>query len=213
MSPTGKRFVILEDHPLVRSALRNKLVLDFEDSEIAYEGPSIEEAIRVIEKEPVDCVLLDLDLGDQSHPIDNLRLLVDAGAKVMVLSTLGDPAIVRQAMAHGALAYVSKSGDESQIRDAITSTLAGLPFMSPEIALALMSDADAQVKLSEQERTALSLYASGMKMIAVARIMNVSVTTAQEYIKRVRAKYTKAGYTVSTKTDLYRVAKKSGLVD
>ena len=31
-------------------------------------------------------------------------------------------------------------------------------------------------------------------------------------IKRVRAKYTKAGYDVSTKTDLYRVAKKRGLI-
>jgi len=130
----------------------------------------------------------------------------------MVISALGDPMIVRESMSAGALAYVSKQTDVVQIRAAIDSTLAGKPFMSPEIAMALVGDLHSDVKLSDQERTALSLYASGLKMEAVSRRMGVSVTTAQEYIKRVRAKYTKAGYEVSTKTDLYRVAKKRGLI-
>ena len=49
-------------------------------------------------------------------------------------------------------------------------------------------------------------------MEAVSRRMGVSVTTAQEYIKRVRAKYLKAGTPVPTKTDMYRMARSEGLV-
>ena len=84
--------------------------------------------------------------------------------------------------------------------------------VNPQRLVDALSDLQAEVKLSDQERLALSLYASGLKMTTVARRMDVSVTTAQEYIKRVRAKYTKAGQAVSTKTDLYRIAKKRGLI-
>jgi transposase len=56
------------------------------------------------------------------------------------------------------------------------------------------------------------LYASGLKMRAVARRMGVSEGTAQEYIKRVRSKYLQAGTPVSTKTDMYRMARNEGLV-
>jgi DNA-binding NarL/FixJ family response regulator len=212
MTQQALRFIVLEDHPLVRSALVTGLVREFGDVEIAYEGTVIADALDAARLGPVDCALLDLDLGDDSNPIENVRAMVDSGIPVMVISALGDPMIVRESMSAGALAYVSKQTDVVQIRAAIESTLAGNPFMSPEIAMALVGDLQSDVKLSDQERTALSLYASGLKMGAVSRRMGVSVTTAQEYIKRVRAKYTKAGYEVSTKTDLYRVAKKRGLI-
>jgi DNA-binding NarL/FixJ family response regulator len=212
MAAQKLRFIVLEDHPLVRSALITGLINELGDVEIAYEGTVIADALHAAKRKAVDCALLDLDLGDDSNPIANVRALVDAGVPVMVISALGDPMIVRESMSAGALAYVSKQTDVMQIRAAIDSTLAGKPFMSPEIAMALVGDLHSDVKLSDQERTALSLYASGLKMEAVSRRMGVSVTTAQEYIKRVRAKYTKAGYDVSTKTDLYRVAKKRGLI-
>ena len=42
--------------------------------------------------------------------------------------------------------------------------------------------------------------------------MSVKPATAQEYIKRVRAKYLKAGTPLPTKTDMYRMARSEGLV-
>ncbi len=66
--------------------------------------------------------------------------------------------------------------------------------------------------MSERERTAMVLYASGLKIAAVARRMDVKPATAQEYIRRVREKYSRAGVSVTTKTDLYRRAKDEGLV-
>ena len=49
-------------------------------------------------------------------------------------------------------------------------------------------------------------------MTSVARQMGITAGTADEYIKRVRAKYRKSGIAVSTKTDLYRVAQSEGLI-
>jgi DNA-binding CsgD family transcriptional regulator len=67
--------------------------------------------------------------------------------------------------------------------------------------------------LSDQERRALQLYASGLKMTAVAHTMNVSPHTAKEYIARVRAKYAAAARPARTKTDLYREAVRDHLLD
>ena len=43
-------------------------------------------------------------------------------------------------------------------------------------------------------------------------VLDVSVGTAQEYIKRVRAKYAKSGNPLSTKTELYQQARSEGLL-
>jgi two-component system, NarL family, nitrate/nitrite response regulator NarL len=178
-----------------------------------YEGASIDAAVSAARDNRVDCALVDLDLGDGSSPVDNVRTLVALDIPVMILSASTNPQLVRDVMRAGALAYVSKQSDEETIFAAIHSTLRREPFMSLALAVALAGQEDPNVLLSDQERTALTLYASGLKMDAVARRMGVARTTAQEYIKRVRSKYVSAGYSVSTKTDLYRVARDRGLLE
>ena len=90
----------------------------------------------------------------------------------------------------------------------------GADLTSREVAGIIAADDDPQrVPLSEQELRALQLYASGLKMISVARQMNVSVYTAKEYISRVRAKYAAAGRPAQTKTALYREAMRDHLLD
>lgn len=207
------KFIVLEDHPVVRSALVKSLVLTLDNAEILYEGSSVTEALMLVEREGAQCALVDLDLGDGTNPIRNVGALIDAGVPVMILSAVTNPQVVRECMRLGAFAFVSKQSTEETILAAIQSTLQHEPFMSVSLAIALAGEKDPEVSLSTQERLALTYYASGMKMDTVARRMEISRTTAQEYIKRVRAKYTKAGYAVSTKTDLYKVARSRGLID
>ncbi len=212
MSARAPRFIVVDDHPLMRTAIVGRLAAAAPDSTIVYEGPSAMAAAAVARTSGADCAIVDLDLGDGSSPADNVRLLVELEVPVVAFSATSRPDLVRETLAAGALAYVSKTAPEDQFTAAISSALLGQPFTSAEVAQVLLFDESSEVRLSDQERHALVLYASGMKMEAVARKMGVSITTAHEYIKRVRAKYTKAGYSVSTKTDLYRVAVKRGLL-
>jgi two-component system, NarL family, nitrate/nitrite response regulator NarL len=207
------RFIVLEDHPLVRSALMASMEASLGEIEAIYSGPSISDALDAARVQGADCALVDLDLGDGSHPVDNVKSLVALDIPVMILSASTNPQLVRDAIRVGALAYVSKQSTEETIFEAIHSTLRREPFMSQALAVALAGKEDPNVPLSDQERTALTLYASGLKMDAVARRMGVARTTAQEYIKRVRSKYVNAGFRVSTKTDLYRVARDRGLLE
>lgn len=206
------RFIILEDHPLVREALTERLVSHFRDMSLVYSGASIDEALTHTQQAPVDCAILDLDLNDGNAPLSNILALVEGSSPVLIVSALGDSATIRSALALGVKGYVSKQAETAQLIEAIEAILRGEEYTSPEVATALLSAKGPQVKLSDQERRAMVLYASGLKMTSVARQMGITPGTADEYIKRVRAKYRKSGIAVSTKTDLYRVAQSEGLI-
>lgn len=208
----GLRFVILDDHPLVRRALWDNLVLRLDDIRLCYEGASVSEAVRVIAIDGCDCAILDLDLGDQRSPVSNVEELHATGVPILVVSALGDHVLVRSTLLAGALGYISKQADVDLFMHAVQATIAGKQYMSPEIASALIAGSENAVELSDRERTAMTLYASGLKMTSVARQMDVAVGTAQEYIKRVRAKYAKSGNPLSTKTELYQQARSEGML-
>ena len=189
-----------------------RLVTALGEIDFVYSGTSLETALAAIAERPVDCAILDLDLGDGRSPILNTSDLVDSGTPVLIVSALADPATVRAALRVGALGYVSKQTPTDELMLAVEATLQRQPSTSRDVAAILYSDDTATVPLSDRERLAMVLYASGMKIEMVARRMGVKPATAGEYIKRVREKYLKAGTPVPTKTDLYRQAREEGLV-
>ena len=56
-----------------------------------------------------DVVILDVLLGDNIPLSAKIRAILSAGPQVMVCSSVTDPAVIRQAYAAGALAYVPKT--------------------------------------------------------------------------------------------------------
>ncbi len=205
------RVAVIDDHPLFREAIRARVQMLDSAFEFAYLGSSIADALAEQGREPMDCVILDLDLGDGRSPVANTADLVNAGCKVLIVSALADPATVRASLRAGALGFVSKQSDSEEFAQAFLATIRNEPSTSRDVAT-MLTDDSVSVPLSERERTAMVLYASGLTIESVARRMNVKPATAQEYIKRVRAKYLKTGSAVSTKTDLYRKARDEGLV-
>ncbi|MEY3408234.1 MAG: hypothetical protein RL038_1295 [Actinomycetota bacterium] len=205
-------FVIIEDHPLVRDALQAKLIQAIGEVEVNYSGPSVSEAISCTDRDKADCAILDLDLGDGSTAVMNTSMLIEAGFKVLIVSALADPVNVRSALKAGALGFVSKSAPPEELITALQATIAGELSTSTDVAALLYSDESISVNLSEREQTAMMLYASGLKIEAVARRMGVKPSTAQEYIKRVREKYLKKGTALPTRTDIYKQARDEGLV-
>jgi two-component system nitrate/nitrite response regulator NarL len=211
---------IFEDHPLMREALSQSIVRHLPDASIIYKGHCPKDFLTQQERSGNETspkstqvlAILDLDLGDNSDPLENLNQLVAANILVIVVSALAKSSLVRMMLRNGAAAYVSKSADPETLRDAINATISNQQYMSPDIAVALLADDDVSVNLSAKEQEALSLYASGMKLDAVARAMDISRSTASEYIQRARKKYTKAGINLPTKTDLYRQAQKDGFL-
>ncbi|MSY95730.1 MAG: response regulator [Actinobacteria bacterium] len=203
--------VFLEDHELVLEAVRAGLVGHFGSLDVVYAGPSTSGAREAMRHAQVDFILMDLDLGDGQRAESNVALMVGSGAPVIIVSALVDGETVRRSLEAGAIGYVSKQGRFEELVQAVEAGMQGEQYMSPDIAKALVGSRS--IRLSEQERTALTLYASGLKLSAVARRMAVSESTVNEYIKRVRGKYARAGTPVPTKVHLYRVAQSEGWLE
>lgn len=152
---------------------------------------------------PPDVVLLDLLLRDGSEPADNIRRLLGAGSRVLVISTVPDRTRVIEALRAGADGYLTKDNDLPTLVAAIKDIVAGHGAHSPELAFACAHDTSpARPRLSPREREILLDYASGMTLKSAARRAGITVHTAKDYLDRVKAKYQQAGRPAYTKIDL-----------
>lgn len=207
----GIRVVILDDHALFHQALMSWLQSQGPHIEVAYAGADVDQALASAAGS--DVVLLDLDLGPDAPSLPTLVAgFQEARCRVLIVSALGSPRIVRQGLAAGALGYMSKREDPAALLDAIEAVASGEGFLTPEMASILAESPQDVPNLSIQELSALRLYASGLKLDSVARRMNVSPATAKEYLDRVRAKYAQAHRDVHTKSDMRRAAVEDGFL-
>ncbi|SDZ57026.1 response regulator [Herbiconiux ginsengi] len=159
--------------------------------------------------------LLILDLmADRQPSVDPavVKGLVEAGLRIVVLSALVSPALVREIVRAGVGGIVGKRDSEDDIVTAIWAVLNHGEWMTTELAGVIASD-PTRPPLSVQEERALVLYASGLTLDAVATSIGVKRDTAKQYIDRVKAKYTAAGRPVSTKLDLHRIAVADGYTE
>ncbi len=203
--------VILDDHALFHQALAAWLQGHEPTIEVAYAGLDVDAALDVAPGCHV--VLLDLDLGPAAPSLPELvARFLEVQCRVLIVSALGSPRVVRQGLAAGALGYMSKREEPADLVTAIRSVADGVGFLTPEMAAILAEAPEDVPNLSIQELTALRLYASGMKLDSVARRMNVSPATAKEYLDRVRAKYAQAHRVVRSKSDMHRAAIADGFL-
>ncbi|MFD7027837.1 LuxR C-terminal-related transcriptional regulator [Streptomyces sp. NPDC059917] len=150
-------------------------------------------------------VLLDLVLGDGSRPEANVRRVRAAGSRVLVISTIADPAMVVAAVAAGADGYLTKDHALDTLVEAVETVAAGGTAHSPELAFAWVRDTTAtRPHLAPRERQVLRDYASGLTLKATARRAGISVYTAKYYLDRVKQKYRDVGRPAFTKIDLAR---------
>jgi DNA-binding NarL/FixJ family response regulator len=155
-------------------------------------------------------LILDLmvDRGDDADP-ELVAWLVQSGIRVLILSAMASPPLLRRAIWAGASGVVGKRDPEADIIAAIWSVLGRRRWMTPELAAVIAGD-EQRPKLSQQEERALVLYASGLTLDAVAASLGVKRDTARTYLDRVRDKYAASGRTVRSKADLTRVAVTDG---
>lgn len=204
------RFVILSAHPLVVEALITRVRLVVPDAHISYAGPSKREALRSAAEGGCDCAVVDLEVGDESAAVDILSTFSMYGVLTVALTARASTAHLESCLVAGARGYVDKHGDARDVCDAVAAVLDGRMWLASEVQT--IRSARANVTLSDQERRALVLYASGMTQDMVARRMGIAPSTVKHYLDRVREKYQAAGQPARTKIELHARARADGLI-
>ena len=119
-------FLIIDDHPLFGEALGNAIRISHPDARI-FEAASIRQALSILATERnIELVLLDLLLPDAVGFSGFLRLR-DRHPKlpILIVSSVEDKQTICEALALGAVGYLSKSTSVSELSNAIARILSG----------------------------------------------------------------------------------------
>ena len=208
------RLLIVDDHQLVRSGLRRLLEAE-EDLAVEDEAGTAYDAVRLARLHKPDIILLDIVMPGGSG-IDAIPEILEAApdARILALSMQDDPSYVRQAFAAGANGYVLKEAADDELLAAIREVAAGGRYVDPQLGARLAAaDATAQAEaeadpLSDREREVLRLLALGHTNQEIAKLLFISVRTAETHRAHVMQKLR-----LSTRAELVRHALQQGLLE
>jgi len=208
------RVLVVDDHAVVRSGIRLLLEAE-EDIEVVGEAGTAEEAVRAARLEKPDVVLLDVVMPGKSgiEATPDIRAAAKS-AEVLVLSMQDDPSYVREAFAAGASGYVLKEAVDVEVVQAVREVAAGRKYVHPALGARLAaSEAEDAAKaasdpLSEREREVLRLLALGHTNQEIAKMLYISVRTAETHRAHIMQKLG-----LQTRAELVRHALASGLLD
>jgi len=175
------RILIVDDHPIVASGCR-ALLAGNQDVAIleASDAESGEEAF--VAERPDICVL-DINLpGVSGFELARRILARDGAARIIMFSMNDDPIFAARAIETGAKGYVSKSGDPSDLVEAIRKVSDGGVFLpsaiAQSIAFAGPGFADNPVaKLTAREMEILRLLGVGKSLSEIAWLVHSSYKT------------------------------------
>ena len=208
------RVLVVDDHAVVRAGLRR--VLDAEpDIETVGEAPNAERAVfEAVEHEP-DVVLMDVVMPGKSG-IEALPGLLQAvpQVKVLFLSMQDDPRYLREAFDAGASGYVLKEAADTEVVAAVRSVAAGERYVHPALGARLVA-AEVEERrradedpLSDREREVLRLLALGHTNQEIAKLLYISVRTAETHRAHIMQKLR-----LSSRAELVRYALAEGLLE
>ncbi len=177
----------VEDHPLIRSALREVLHLMAERVEL-LEAATPPDGLAMLERRPdLDLVMLDVNFAqhDGLAFIDRFRAAASA-TPLMVYTMHEDPPTLKLALGRGAAGIVPKTHSPAMLQKAIELVMDGGIYVPPELARALASPgaepAAAPADLSGQQWRLLELLAQGLPNKTIARELGLAPSTVKNQL-------------------------------
>lgn len=207
------RVLLVEDHRMVREALRD-LLTKVPDIEVVGEAGEAHDALEQARTLLPEVIVLDIRLPDLNG-IEVAASLRDAGntARIVALSAFSDKRFVTEMLRSGASAYVTKSAAGTELVSAIRAVAGGQGYFSPEIAATLVAEvrdrstATSPQPLAPREREVLRLIAEGVRSNEIAAQLHITVATVEVHRRNI---FRKLG--LRTVAELTKHAIREGIV-
>ncbi|HSK94010.1 MAG TPA: response regulator transcription factor [Candidatus Angelobacter sp.] len=199
MTARPLRVLLVDDHALVRSAVRG--ALEAPDIEVVGESASAEAAFEEALRTRPDVILLDVDMPGMSglQLIRELRPRLPE-TKIVMLSVSGDDRNVVEAMRHGAAGYLTKDLGPEALQRTIRGIRHGdLPMSRRMAARTLRRFIEGSAQgvegegsllgmLSSRETEVLAHLAEGLTDREVAAALVISPRTVETHVSNILRK-------------------------
>jgi DNA-binding NarL/FixJ family response regulator len=212
------RVLVAEDQALVRAGLVTILGTD-PGLEVVAEAADGARAVELARRTRPDVALVDVRMPVLDGIAATARIVADApGARVLVLTTFGDDAVVVDALRAGASGFLLKDTRPEDLLAAVHAVAAGEARLDPAVTAAVVAqvrrrparlvDPAVLDRLTDRERDVLRLLARGLSNAEIAGELVVAPGTVKTHVASLLAKLG-----VRDRVQAVVVAYESGLVD
>ena len=179
MSP-AVRVLLADDQALVRGAMAALLSLE-SDIEVVAEVGRGDEVVDAVRRTTPDVCLLDIEMpGRDGIEVAAELAALEAGPRVLMVTTFSRPGYLRRALEAGASGFVVKDTPAAELADAVRRVHAGLRVIDP--ALATESLAGGPNPLTPREQEVLRESLSGVPVAVIAAHVHLSAGTVRNHL-------------------------------
>lgn len=188
------RVMIADDHPIVRSGIRNELNR-YPDLTVVGEAEDGDETLQKVAELRPDVLLLDINMPGL-RAVQVLRALRGAPVppKVVILTAYSDPENVVGLLQAGASGYITKEARPDEIGEAIRAAARGGILVSPAI-MNILTEIGVHPKaqigkeiLSRREMEVLEYLARGISNQQIADEIGLSERTVRFHVENILTK-------------------------
>jgi DNA-binding NarL/FixJ family response regulator len=186
-----KYFLLIDDHEVVRSGVKNVLQELYQPCTILEAGDE-QAAIAHLKRNVFDLIIMDVQIPG-SNTMELMEFIKNnyPDAKVLMFSMSAENIYAKKFLKSGAKGFVSKNAGLSELRKAIDIILNKRRYISQELAEHLASDIDKKdyenpfEKLSSREMNVAASLIKGCSVTEMAESLNLSISTVGTYKARV----------------------------
>ncbi|MEX1178443.1 MAG: response regulator transcription factor [Nitriliruptor sp.] len=181
------RVVLADDHPIWRDGIRADLGGAFE---VVGEASDANQAIEVIQRTRPDLVVCDLQMPNGGG-IAVVKACSEV-ARIVILTVSEQERDLLDAVAAGAVGYLTKSTPGDELREALKRAAGGEPVFTPHLAMLVLGEFRRMAKqatgtdpLTDREREVLSLVARGYPYKEVGAQLHIAAKTVENHVRNI----------------------------
>lgn len=188
------KFLIADDHAIVRKGLVGMLLQEFPSSQIMEVSNGME-ALDEIHKQIWDVILLDISMPGRNG-IETLKQIRTSGVKapVLMFSMHSEEQYALRVLKAGASGFLNKVSATKELLEAVHRVLSGKKYITQSLAEKLAENFDERKDvplhelLSDREMQVLQRIAAGKTVSEIADEIALSISTISTYRTRILEK-------------------------
>ena len=187
---TATRVLLADDHAMVRQGFKARLSC-IVDVDVVGEAANGREALALIRTLVPDVALMDISMPELNGLDTTVRALREhPQLKVIIVSMHATRPYLLEALRAGAMGYLLKDDDTSELEQAIHAVMRGERYLTPSVSRQMIDgflgvpaggQSVAGEALSSRQREVLQLIAEGRTSREIAERLHLSIKTVETH--------------------------------